>query len=230
VIEADAIIFDFDGVLLESEYAGNAQIADYLTRNGHPMTAEQAMTNFMGLSGRPFLDAIEAWIGSPLLEDFRSARKEEDARVLGEGLPEVAGAVAFIEALPAHLPRAVASSSGIEWLERHLDHLGLRHHFEGRIFSTQAHVTRGKPAPDIYLHAAWAMGVPIERVAIIEDSPVGVTGALASGATVIGLCAGSHCLEGHADRLRALGVRHIAHDFDEVASMLGLPLRTRGRS
>ena len=217
----DGLILDFDGVLLESEYAGNKQIADYLSSIGHPTTAEDSMSNFMGLSGRDFLEAIERWIGRPLPGDFHAARAEEDARVLAEGLAAVAGAVAFVESLPPELPRAIASSSRTEWIERHLDHLGLRRHFAGRIFSGHEHVARGKPAPDLYLHAADAIGVPIERIAIIEDSPIGVTGAVASGAYVIGLCAGSHCLPGHAARLRALGVHDIAMSFEEAAALLG---------
>lgn len=210
-------------MLIESEYAGNAQIADYLTAKGHPTSAEESMTHFMGLSGPAFVAAIERWIGRPLWDDFHDARRAEDARVLGEGLDAVAGAVAFVEALPSDLPRAIASSSSTHWIETHLDHLGLRRHFEGRIFSGAEHVARGKPAPDLYLHAARAMGAAIESVVIVEDSPVGVAGALASGAEVIGLCAGTHCLARHGDRLRALGVRRIAATFAEVAEMIGLP-------
>lgn len=216
----DAIIFDFDGVLIESEYVGNRQIADYLTRIGHPTTPEQSMANFMGLSGRDFVAAIERWIGRSLPDDFRTARQAEDARVLAEGLEAVAGAVAFIESLPTDLPRAIASSSSHEWIGAHLDHLGLRHDFEGRIFSGKSDVARGKPAPDLYLLAAARLGVPIERIAIIEDSPVGVTGAVASGAYVIGLCAGSHCLAGHDERLKALGVHAVAEDFEQVARLI----------
>jgi HAD superfamily hydrolase (TIGR01509 family) len=215
-----AVIFDFDGVLLESEYAGNRQIADYLTGIGHPTSPEESMTHFMGLAGIDFLGAIEKWIGGPLPAEFHAARAREDARVLAEGLDEVAGAAAFIRSLPPDLPKAVASSSSVEWITRHLAHLGLDAAFGDMVFSGREHVARGKPAPDLYLHAAEALGVPISRTVIIEDSPVGVAGALASGAEVIGLCAGSHCLPGHADRLRALGVRHIAHDFDEVAALL----------
>lgn len=218
----DGIIFDFDGVLLESEYVHNVQLAEYLTAKGHPTSTEDAMAKFMGLSGPDFRAAIERWIGGNLPDDFHTAHAALDAAALEEGLDAVAGAVAFIESLPADLPRAVASSSTSRWIERHLDHLGLRHHFEGRIFSGHEHVERGKPAPDIYLHAAAAMGVPIHDVVIIEDSPIGVTGALASGAQVIGLCAGRHCGAGHADRLRALGVRHIASSFEEVAKLLNL--------
>lgn len=216
----DAIIFDFDGVLLESEYAGNRQIADYLTRIGHPTTPEESMANFMGLAGRDFHDAIERWIGRPIPEDFHSARAEEDRRALEEGLPEVAGAIAFIRALPLSMPRAIASSSSTRWITRHLEHLGVRDAFGDKIFSGREHVTRGKPAPDVYLHAAQALGVEIGRTAILEDSPVGVTGAVASGAHVIGLCAGMHCAPDHGERLRALGVHEIARDFGEVARLI----------
>ena len=216
----DAVIFDFDGVLLESEYVGNKQIADYLSARGHPTSVEDSMNNFMGLSGADFLGAIERWIGRALPDDFHDERRAEDERVLAEGIEAVAGAVGFIERLPRALPKAVASSSAMRWIAAHLNHLGLAHHFHGRVFSGAEHVARGKPAPDIYLHAAAAMGVPIERTVIIEDSPVGVTGAIASGAEVIGLCAGRHCLPGHAERLRTLGVHHIARDFDEVAALI----------
>lgn len=216
----EAIIFDFDGVLIESEYVGNKQIADYLTAIGHPTSVEDSMNNFMGLAGLDFIAAIEGWIGRRLPEEFHVARAEEDARVLDEGLESVAGAVAFIRSLPPTLPKAIASSSSTEWIERHLDHLGLRGHFGEMIFSGREHVERGKPAPDLYLHAAAALGVDIRRAVIIEDSPVGVQGALASGAQVIGLCAGRHCMPGHAERLRALGVNCIAHKFDEVATIL----------
>jgi len=219
-VKYDALILDFDGVLVESEYVGNKQIADYLTAIGHPTSVEESMNNFMGLGGNAFIEAIERWIGRPLPDDFHGARAEEDARVLAEGVEAVAGAVAFIESLPPALPKAIASSSSMEWIERHLDHLGLRHRFGDKLFSGREHVARGKPAPDLYLHAAAALGVDIGRTIIVEDSPVGVQGAVASGAEVIGLCAGRHCMPGHAGRLRALGVSRIAHSFAEVAAML----------
>ncbi len=217
----DAIIFDFDGVLLESEYAGNAQIADYLTQIGHPTSAEESMANFMGLAGAEFIAAIERWIGRELPPGFHTARQAENQRALAEGIAAVAGAVAFVRALPASLPRAIASSSSTAWITAHLDHLRLRDAFDGRIFSGREHVTRGKPAPDIYRHAAAALGVDMARCVILEDSPVGATGAVASGAHVIGLCAGSHCGVGHDERLRAIGVHDIAHDFGEVARLIG---------
>ncbi|HTU09324.1 MAG TPA: HAD family phosphatase [Allosphingosinicella sp.] len=216
----DALLFDFDGVLLESEYAGNAQLADWLTRSGHPTSVDEAMANFMGLAGLDFIGAIERWIGRTIPDDFHSARAEEDARAIAEGIAAVEGAIAFVRGLPPELPRAICSSSSSDWILSHLRNIGLEGAFGDRIFSGREHVARGKPAPDIYIHAAAALRTPIERTAIIEDSPVGVQGALASGATVIGLVAGSHCGPDHAQRLRALGVRHIARDFEEVAAFL----------
>lgn len=216
----DGILFDFDGVLLESEYAGNAQIAQWLTDNGHPTTPEESMHHFMGLSGSAFTGAVENWIGRPLPDGFADARAAEDARVVAEGLPAVAGAVAFVESLPDDLPRAIVSSSRTRWIDAHLRHLGLRDRFGDHLYSGHEHVEHGKPAPDLYLYAAERIGLPIKRLAVIEDSPVGAKGAIASGAYVIGLCAGSHCLAGHDQRLRDLGVQAIAHDFDQVARLL----------
>lgn len=219
-VRFDALIFDFDGVLLESEYEGNRQIADYLTGIGHPTSPEESMANFMGLAGDEFVDAIERWIGRTLPDDFHPVREAENARALAEGVAAVAGAIAFVRALPPSLPRAIASSSRVHWIATHLDHLGLRDAFGDMIFSGREHVARGKPAPDIYLHAAAALGVDIAHCAILEDSPVGATGAVASGAHVIGICAGSHCGRDHDRRLRAIGVHDIAHDFHEVAALL----------
>jgi HAD superfamily hydrolase (TIGR01509 family) len=219
-VKFGALLFDFDGVLIESEYVGNKQIAAYLTAIGHPTTPQESMANFMGYSGVDFLMRVEKWIGRPLPQDFHTAREAEDARVMAEGIAEVAGAVDFVRSLPAALPKAVVSSSSTRWIRRHLDHIGLGDAFGDHLYSGREHVERGKPEPDLYLYAADKLGVPIDRCAILEDSQVGATGAVASGGFVIGLCAGSHCAPDHADRLRALGVATVAHDFDQVAKIL----------
>lgn len=219
-MRVDGIIFDFDGVLIESEFIGNKHVADYLTAAGYPTTTEQAMARFMGLSGQHFINAIERWIGGPLPPSFSAERAEEDARIMQQGIDEVAGAVDFVRSLPADLPRAIASSSSTRWIRRHLDHIGLSDAFGDHLYSGKEHVSRGKPAPDLYHHAAAAIGVAIDRCAILEDSSVGATGAVASGAFVIGLCAGSHCGADHEKILRAIGVDAIAHDFAEVARLI----------
>jgi HAD superfamily hydrolase (TIGR01509 family) len=216
----DAILFDFDGVLIESEYVGNRQIAEYLTGIGHPTTPEQSMANFMGLSGPDFHAAVEGWIGRPIPDSFHTARQAEDTRVMTEGIDAVTGAIAFVRSLPTDLPKAVVSSSTTRWIRRHLDHIDLSDIFGEHIYSGSEHVTRGKPAPDLYLYGAAQLGVAIDRCVILEDSPVGATGAVASGGYVIGLCAGSHCGADHAERLTAIGVNAIATDFDEVRRLI----------
>ena len=223
----EAIIFDFDGVLLESEFEGNQMLAELLTGLGHPTSVAEAIEHFTGLAGPDFVQKVEATIGRELPPEFHHATRAERDRTLREGIAAVAGAVEFVRALPAGVAKAVASSSSTRWVRTHLDHLGLRGVFEPHIYSGREHVTRGKPAPDLYLHAAKELGADIGRAVIIEDSKVGATGALASGATVIGLAAGRHCFDGHADMLRAVGVTEIAHNFDEVARLVGLDQASR---
>jgi beta-phosphoglucomutase-like phosphatase (HAD superfamily) len=216
------IIFDFDGVLLESELELNRLTAELLTEMGHATTLHDALTKFTGLNGRDVVEAIESHIGRSIPDGFHERMKEESARALRDGLAEVVGAIEFVRSLPPELPRAVASSSSTRWICTHLEHLGLTDAFGDHIYSGREHVERGKPEPDLYLYAAKQIGVPIEESVILEDSRVGVTGALASGARVIGLAAGSHCLDGHDEMLRKHGVQEIAYSFDDVRRLLGL--------
>jgi HAD superfamily hydrolase (TIGR01509 family) len=218
----DAIIFDFDGVLLESELPMNQFIADVLTDLGHPTTLDDAIELYVGRTGPEVFRIMEKRIGRPVPDEFHTGMRRAGLRALADGLAPVAGAIEFVQGLPQDLPKAVASSSSTRWIRTHLDHLGLRAAFEPHIYSGREHVERGKPDPDLYLHAARALGVPIERAVIIEDSRVGAIGALASGGTVIGLAAGSHCRDGHEEMLRGLGVAHVAHSFDEVKRLLRL--------
>jgi HAD superfamily hydrolase (TIGR01509 family) len=217
-----AIIFDFDGVLLESEFEGNREIAALLTELGHRTSVEDALHHYTGLAGTDFIAAIENRIGTPLPPEFHDRMREKSRRALEEGIAAVVGAAEFVQSLPADLPRAVASSSSTRWIRGHLDHLGLGGAFGDHVYSGREHVERGKPAPDLYLFAAAQLGVPIGDSVILEDSRVGATGALASGARVIGLAAGSHCLEGHDAMLREVGVEEIAYSFDDVRRLLEL--------
>ena len=216
----DGVIFDFDGVLVETEWEGNRHLAALLTELGHPTTVQDSLDHFIGLGGDDFHDAVERWIGKPIPDDFHVLRKAENARVLAEGVEALAGAVDFVRGLPPALPLAIASSSTPRWLEGLLRHIGLFDRFAPHIYSGRVHVARGKPAPDIYRHAAAALGVAIARTLVIEDSPVGVTGAVASGAHVIGLVAGRHCGPGHGERLLSLGAHEIAESFEELATLL----------
>lgn len=223
----DAIIFDFDGVLIESEFEGNQRLAELLTSLGHPTSIAEAIEHYTGLAGQDFVAAVETRIGRALPPEFHERGRVHRDRAMREGIDEVAGAIEFVRSLPPQLPKAVASSSSTNWVRTHLAHIGLEDVFAEHVYSGREHVSRGKPAPDLYLHAATALGVDIGRTVIIEDSKVGATGALASGAAVIGLAAGRHCFDGHADMLRSVGVTEIAHSFDEAARLVGLDQTSR---
>ena len=108
------------------------------------------------------------------------------------------------------------------WVKGHLDNLSLDDAFGEHVYSGREHVAHGKPAPDLYLYAAGRLGTPIKQCFVIEDSRVGAIGALASVARVIGLAAGSHCLDDHGEKLNHLGVTEVAHSFAEVQTLLGL--------
>jgi len=216
-----ALLFDFDGVLIDSEYEGNRHLAEWLTANGDPHSPQEAMHHYMGLAGKDFIATIEGRIGHTLPESFYEARRAEDVRAMAEGVAAIGGAVAFVKSLPADFPKAIVSSSPTVWIDQHLRHIGLRDLFGEHIYSGREHVTRGKPAPDLYLHAAEQLGVRIEDCAILEDSPVGATGAVASGGHVIGMCMGTHCAIGHDQRLRDIGVAAIAQDYEDVRRELG---------
>ena len=214
------ILFDFDGVLLESELELNRLTAELLTNLGHATTLEEALEHYTGLTGPDVVRVMEARIGAPVPAEFHDAMREASRRALAEGIEPVAGAIEFVRQLPHALPKAVASSSSTRWVRTHLAHLGLAAAFEPHIYSGKEHVERSKPAPDLYLHAAGQIGVPIDECLIIEDSKVGATAGLASGARVIGLAAGSHCLDGHGEMLRSVGVTEIAHSFEELSTLL----------
>lgn len=214
-----AILFDFDGVIIESEYATNRKLADLLTGYGFPTSAEESMMHYMGLNGQAFLAAIEGRIGGALPNGFVAAQEAAHQSLIDEGVGEVPGAAAFIMALPP-MAKAIVSSSRIVWIKAHLAAIGLDGVFGDMIFSGAEHVARGKPDPALYLFAAGALGVAPEHCVVIEDSPVGVTGAVAAGMHVIGLCAGRHCLPGHAEKLRALGADAVAQDWTDVTALI----------
>lgn len=214
-----AIIFDFDGVIVDSEILSNAVLAEALSALGHPTTTEQAVERYIGLHWADTRAAIEAEIGRPLPDGFERGMSEAFQLRLQE-VKVVAGVEAFLDAIPS-LPKAVASSSPTRWLRAALERFGLADHFGDRLFSAAEHVSRGKPHPDIYLHAARVLGVDAGEVLVLEDTAPGVASAKAARMNVVGLCAGLHCSPGYGDRLRAAGAGHIARSYAEVLDLIG---------
>jgi HAD superfamily hydrolase (TIGR01509 family) len=213
-----ALIFDFDGVIVDSEILSNAILADSLTELGHPTSLEQAVERYIGLNWRDMCVVIEAEIGRPLPADFRE-RSKAAFQLRLEEVTAVAGVEACLAALPP-VPKAVASSSPTRWLRDSLERFGLGDYFGDRLFSAAEHVERGKPHPDIYLHAARALGVRPGNVLVIEDTPTGVKSARAAGMAVVGLCAGLHCQPGHGERLLEAGADRVAGSYEEVLKLV----------
>ena len=217
----DLVIFDFDGVIVDSETLANQVLADELTACGCPTTLDDAFDTYMGFHWDDCLTRIGARWGSVPAELRARTDAAIEARIATELRP-ISGVERFLDRL-GDRPRCVASSSEPAWLAGRLAMFGLAHHFGDRLYSAAVHVTRGKPYPDIYLHAAQAMSAAPRRTLVIEDSPTGVTAGVAAGMTVVGLCAGTHIRDGHADRLRVAGAKHVAASYDEVAALMGLP-------
>ena len=217
----DLVVFDFDGVIVDSETLANQVLADELTRRGCPTTLDEAFDAYMGHHWSDCLAAIEARWGAVPPDLRTSVDAEVEARIAAE-LRLIAGVERFLDRLGSR-PRCVASSSQPEWLRGRLAMFGLADHFGDRLFSAAVHVARGKPCPDIYLHAAQTMGIRPENSLVIEDSAIGVRAGVAAGMTVVGLLAGTHIRNGHGEQLRAAGAHHLAASYDEVAELIGLP-------
>ncbi|EMD83995.1 HAD family hydrolase [Pacificimonas flava] len=225
-----AIIFDFDGVLVDSELAENRHIAETLSDLGRPTDLRDAIREFTGLSGLDFVRALERWMDGPVPAAFDERRREQSVRLMRTGIDAVPGALAFVAALAPTRKIAIVSSSSTEWLRAHLAHLGLAGRFEPHLYSGKEHVERGKPAPDVYLYAARALGAAPSRCFVIEDSIPGVTAAAAAGMHVCGLLAAGHIAGGpdddaagrdeHGRRLLRAGASVLAVDYEEVAAHL----------
>jgi HAD superfamily hydrolase (TIGR01509 family) len=219
-LRPNLIIFDFDGVVIDSETIANRILAESVSALGKPTTLDDSIRLFMGKRWEDTKQAIAAWTGAPLPPDFEEwHRARSRGEMRGEAGPSpVTGVVGFLES-QAHLARCVASSSNPDWLDHCVDKHGLRGHFGMNLYSATA-VPNGKPAPDIFLHAADRMSAAPQSCLVIEDSPSGVIGARAAGMTVIGFLGGSHIRDGHGDRLLAAGAHRLAHDYEDVARLL----------
>ena len=210
------VIFDCDGVLVDSEVISCRAHAETLTRHGYPITPDQVFDRFLGQSMRKATLEIERELGRSLPEDFHTQVYAEIFRLFAvslEATPHIDEALAAIM-----LPVCVASSGPPEKISTSLNHVGLYDRFAPHIFSA-VQVKNGKPAPDLFLFAAEQMQTAPARCLVIEDSVAGVTGARAAGMTVIGFHGGSHCRANTADTLRAAGA---ALTFDDMRQLPGL--------
>jgi HAD superfamily hydrolase (TIGR01509 family) len=208
------LIFEFDGVLADSEILANAVLAEMVTELGVPTTTEDSLRHYVGKRLQDVILTVEQTVGRPMASDFVAAFQQRTLARLRAEVRLVEGARAYLDAF-ADVPRCIASSSPPDRIAVCLETLGLVDLFGERVFSA-SQVARGKPHPDIFLHAAERMGVPPTDALVLEDSVGGVRAAIAAGMTVIGLTAASHIRDGHAERLTAAGAHHIATTFSEA--------------
>ncbi len=216
----DAVLFDCDGVLVDSEPITNGVLRDMLEESGWKLSLSECMGLFLGKAVRDQSALIEAKTGKPLTEEWMVRFRERRNEGLVSSVKPIPGAVDMSAAIHAMFQGRIACASGADRfkVELQMDKCGLMPWFQGRIFS--GHETpRSKPFPDVYLAAAAALGVEPTRCAVIEDTVPGVTAGVAAGATVFGY---SPPEAGHdaAGALRSAGAAVIFTDMAQLADLL----------
>ena len=178
------LIFDCDGTLVDSEELGTRVLLEMATELGLRRPLQETNLLFRGWKLDDCVAQIQAWLGKPLPQDFVAQVRLRTAETFRRELKPVAGALELVRALAARgQAMCVASSGPREKIELSLGLTGLLPYFEGRIFSGYE-LNTWKPAPDLFLHAARALGVAPAACVVVEDSPVGVQAALAAGMRV----------------------------------------------
>lgn len=221
-MEFDAILFDCDGTLIDSEPICNQILAELITAAGAPMTADECMHAFIGTN----LTYVHQWVreqkGLTLAAEFNDRCRAMVRERCVTDLKEMPGAKAVMERLAGTaLKRAVVSNSGLDYLRYTLGLTHLLPLLEPHVYSAHQ-VARPKPAPDVYLFAATSLGVAPGRCLVVEDTWAGVTAAAAAGARVAALASGPHATEGYVSRLREAGAGWVVQSLTQVMDILRL--------
>lgn len=211
----DLVIFDNDGVLVDSEPISNRLLAGYLTELGHPTSYEDSIRDYMGSAMHRVHDLVLERTGRRLPKDFGEVFHARVFAAFERELRPVPGVTDVLEKLAADgVPYCVASSGSHERIRVGHRTTGLDRWFtDERIFSSED-VGRGKPAPDLFLYAAQRMGVAPGRCVVVEDSPLGVQAAVAAGMDVYGFTA-------MTPPERLAGAGRLFSDMGELAGLLG---------
>jgi len=217
----ECIIFDFDGVVADSETSANAVLAAYATELGLPLTTGDSLAIFGGRRAADTAAELERRLGRAV-PGFPAELERRTLAAFADGLREVDGVSGFL-ARTRGLARCIASSSSHARLRFCLRRLGLEDELGGIVINGDD-VARGKPAPDIFLRALERTATAADRAIVIEDSPGGVRAAVAAGIRVIGLLAAGHLGPDHGDRLRDAGATFLARDYDAVRALIEGPI------
>jgi HAD superfamily hydrolase (TIGR01509 family) len=219
-VRFDAVLFDCDGVLVDSEGITNGVLREMLQELGWTLSPAECMRIFLGKAVKDETALIEAQTGRPLTEEWFVRFRERRNEGLLAGVQPIRGAVAAVAAISDRFQGRIACCSGADrWkVEMQLAKCGLLPYFEGRIWSGHE-MPRSKPAPDVYLAAMGPLGAVAARCAVVEDTVTGVTAGVAAGATVFGY---SPPEAGHDTpaALRAAGASVIFQDMAELPRLL----------
>lgn len=220
-MQFDAVLFDCDGVLVDSEPITNKVLRDMIEELGWVLTSEECMRLFVGKAVKDEIEIIQAKTGRTLTDDWLAQFRARRNEALERDLVAVRNIHAAVDALHQHYDGRIACASGADRMkvELQLRKVGLTKYFEGRIFSGHE-LPRSKPFPDVYLAAAQALKVDPRRCAVVEDTVTGATAGVAAGATVFGYSPPElgHDLPG---ALRGAGVTTIFTDMADLPKLLG---------
>lgn len=219
-VRFDAVLFDCDGVLVDSEPITNGVLRDMLEELGWVLTPGECMRLFVGKAVKDEAALIEARTGRPLSDAWMAEFRERRNQGLVAGVQAIPGAIEAARAAHALCAGRIAVCSGADRfkVELQLEKCGLMPYFAGRVFSGHE-MPRSKPAPDVYLAAIAALGVATGRCAVVEDTVTGVTAGVAAGAAVFGY---SPAEAGHdaPAALRAAGAQAIFIRMDQLEGLL----------
>jgi HAD superfamily hydrolase (TIGR01509 family) len=214
------VIFDCDGVLVDSEILACDVQARAITAYGLTMSGAEVARRFLGMSASDMRAALEIDLGRPLPSVHEASCAAELFALFRRELKPVKGIADVVAALcAADHPRCVASSSSPERIALALGVVGLYEAFRPRVFSSSM-VARGKPAPDLFLHAAGTLGFEPKHCLVIEDSVSGVRAARSAGMLAVGFLGGTHCTPAHGDSLAEAGAQRICVDAAALAETL----------
>ncbi|WP_055077395.1 HAD family phosphatase [Pseudanabaena sp. 'Roaring Creek'] len=213
----ELVIFDCDGVLVDSESIINRVFADTLTECGFPITYAEVTRLFVGKSVATSIEILQQIYGKPIPSNLLDINRERGIVAMKQELKAIAGITEILQALT--LPKCVASNSSPRHIRLALELTGLLDYFDGKLYSCH-HVDRPKPFPDVYLYAASQMGYAPENCLVIEDSVTGVQAGYAAGMTVLGY-APSHSESSHREDLIAAGAKLVFEDMRQLPSFWG---------
>lgn len=213
----EAVLFDCDGVLVDSEPIVNRVLRDMLAERGWQLSEAECLQLFVGKMVKDERARIEQETGRPLTEDWLALFRERRNAALAQELQIVANAQAAVHAVHARLDARIACASGADRhkVELQLRKVGLHDYFAGRIFSGHE-MPRSKPHPDVYLAAAAALAAEPRRCAVVEDSLTGVAAGVAAGATVF-----AYVPQGEARAFRRAGAAVVLRDMADLPAALG---------